>query len=317
LDRRSPERGRNAETACRESTCDNTGIHDSITLKDYDSIVKRRFLEILLFLLLGAAVNVAVAWGYALCLSVDPTVSSAVEYSHGPESEVPSSQVDELYWWEVWKFQRAAACRVLSKYEFPHTVEILDVWPSVDEALAGCPLGRVIDCQPVGTDSRVAVIDGRGWPLLSLSSLVYCEGTPGGIMSLMTTNSPLTQHHVAQAYANCQFHVEWGISLPRPDNTAQHWVDGNYVLPLRPIWPGFAVNTLLYAALLWLFFRAPFDLRRHRRRKRGYCLKCGYDLRGDFFGGVSGMRVESRGRSGVTGRMVPRSASRRKTTSPV
>ena len=52
-----------AGTACAESTCSDGGIHDFITLKSYDSAVKRRFLAILLFLLLGAVVNVAVAWG--------------------------------------------------------------------------------------------------------------------------------------------------------------------------------------------------------------------------------------------------------------
>ena len=51
-------------------------------------------------------------------------------------------------------------------------------------------------------------------------------------------------------------------------------------LPLRPIWPGFAVNTLFYATILWLLIPGPFVLRRLIRRKRGRCPKCGYDLRG-------------------------------------
>jgi hypothetical protein len=51
-------------------------------------------------------------------------------------------------------------------------------------------------------------------------------------------------------------------------------------LPYRPIWPGFAINTLFYAAILWLLFAAPFALRRRRRIKRGLCPACGYDLRG-------------------------------------
>ena len=55
--------------------------------------------------------------------------------------------------------------------------------------------------------------------------------------------------------------------------------DGN-VLPLRPLWPGFAINTVFYALVLWLLFAAPFALRRRRRIKRGLCPKCAYDLRG-------------------------------------
>ena len=52
-------------------------------------------------------------------------------------------------------------------------------------------------------------------------------------------------------------------------------------LPTRPIWPGFAINTAFYAAILWLVIPGPFALRRHIRRKRGMCLACGYDLRGN------------------------------------
>ncbi len=57
-------------------------------------------------------------------------------------------------------------------------------------------------------------------------------------------------------------------------------------LPLRPIWPGFAINTLFYAAILWLLTLGTFTARRMIRRKRGRCIKCGYDLRGTSGGEV-------------------------------
>jgi hypothetical protein len=50
------------------------------------------------------------------------------------------------------------------------------------------------------------------------------------------------------------------------------------LLPLRPIWPGFATNTLFYAAILWLLFAAPFALRHHIRIKRGLCSACAYPI---------------------------------------
>ena len=49
-------------------------------------------------------------------------------------------------------------------------------------------------------------------------------------------------------------------------------------IPLRPIWPGFAINTLFYAAILWGLFAAPLALRRRRRIKRGLCPKCAYPI---------------------------------------
>ena len=49
-------------------------------------------------------------------------------------------------------------------------------------------------------------------------------------------------------------------------------------LPLRPISPGFAVNTFFYAAVLWLVIPGPFALRRFIRRKRGLCPACAYPM---------------------------------------
>ena len=52
------------------------------------------------------------------------------------------------------------------------------------------------------------------------------------------------------------------------------------LLLLRPLWPGFMLNTLLYAAALWFVFFAPFKLRRHLRTRRGLCPACGYPVGG-------------------------------------
>jgi hypothetical protein len=60
------------------------------------------------------------------------------------------------------------------------------------------------------------------------------------------------------------------------------------LLPTKLAWPGFAINTVFYAAVLWMLFAAPFALRRWRRIRRGLCSKCGYDLRGGMSGGGGG-----------------------------
>ncbi len=49
--------------------------------------------------------------------------------------------------------------------------------------------------------------------------------------------------------------------------------------PHRPLWPGFFTNTLFYAVILWALWSAPFAARRIIRRRRGRCVRCGYDLR--------------------------------------
>ena len=49
-------------------------------------------------------------------------------------------------------------------------------------------------------------------------------------------------------------------------------------VPRCLLWPGFAINTLFYAAILWVMFAAPFALRRRLRIKRGLCSACAYPI---------------------------------------
>ena len=86
--------------------------------------------------------------------------------------------------------------------------------------------------------------DARGWPALAMHCTVWKERAVwGGIRLAMNRNRRTS-------------------SL------------GFRSLPLRPIWPGFALNTVFDATLLWL----PFAVRRFLRVKRGLCPKCAYPM---------------------------------------
>ena len=50
------------------------------------------------------------------------------------------------------------------------------------------------------------------------------------------------------------------------------------ILPYEPMWPGFAINTIFYATLLWLLIPGPFALRRFLRLRRGLCPRCAYPM---------------------------------------
>lgn len=58
------------------------------------------------------------------------------------------------------------------------------------------------------------------------------------------------------------------------------------VLPTAPLWRGFIPNTLIYSAATWTLWSIVPLTRRWRRRKRGLCVGCGYDLRGLADGAV-------------------------------
>ncbi len=101
-------------------------------------------------------------------------------------------------------------------------------------------------------------------------------------------------HRNTRWRGNLEASTEWCITVPWP---SQYPWTRSRALPLLPIWPGFAVNTVFYAALLWPLICGPFALRRHLRRKRGLCVACGYDLRGDLTRGCPecGWRREGEG----------------------
>ncbi len=68
---------------------------------------------------------------------------------------------------------------------------------------------------------------------------------------------------------------------PPPLVQVPAWITkAGWKLPVSPLWPGFMVNTLLYAGLVWGAVRCVPAWKRWRRRKRGLCEGCGYDLRG-------------------------------------
>lgn len=52
--------------------------------------------------------------------------------------------------------------------------------------------------------------------------------------------------------------------------------------PNRVLWLGMFINVLFYSALIALSFFCLRYSRRAVRKKRGHCLKCAYDLRGDY-----------------------------------
>jgi hypothetical protein len=204
--------------------------------------------RIFVFLLLGAIVNVAVAWACSLCFRALQSVSSR-----------PATP-RELNWIE-------------SMGEAPHRFD-----PTVENGLGR----RVIS---IGLDD----------PVLD-SSIASLRAQQGGLV--LGTFAPWPTARRLQAgfpfIAFESFHLThtftWekatGIVSP-PTETWGGWLlsptsrmDEERSLPVVPVWPGFAINTVLYAAVVWLTCMGLTVRRRRRSIRRGLCTKCGYDLRG-------------------------------------
>jgi hypothetical protein len=202
--------------------------------------VKRRTRTILVFLLLGAIVNVAVAWGCARFCNVR-------QFSR-------TSSEEDVQWWA-------------------HDGPIGVTHPLTALAASqsrGLRVVLMVYETRIGQDYRLwtqnlAVGYQAGLPLLSMHGENWVSGLPrSALLGGSFTIGPQPTGMEKPRYA---------IKL-YPDPSLTH----SRLLPLKPIWPGFAINTVFYAAILWLLFAAPFALRRRRRIKRCLCPKCAYPV---------------------------------------
>jgi len=191
--------------------------------------MKRATFRIVLFLLLGAIINIAVAWG---CVVFFPIALRP--------GEITIKELSADYQ-QVQCIQRA----------FGRTRE---TW---GERYA---LPVVIDSgSPFGQRPSVSSWERTGWPMRAL----YCSISANELAYTTDGGEVLAAGRDGQ--------IDEGIKLS-PErftvSTSTLPVATWRALPLRLIWPGFAVNTIIYAALVSLFFAGVYQTGRYIRCKR-------------------------------------------------
>ncbi len=216
--------------------------------------MKRRLFKLVVFLVLGAIVNVAVAWACGAWL--DTLNADQVARISSMDSPRLAILINT----------RLGATRVTCRrVDEPYKANLYT------------PLGRApywsrgrlspdqvsLRYRPVGSIMWSAVDEARGWPLRAMMWWADMKSNPLTGATLAVT-------------------VEHGLDLSNLAVTPEF----RSALPVKPIWPGFAINTAFYAAILWMLTLGPFTARRIVRRKRGHCIQCGYNLRGHSGGGV-------------------------------
>jgi hypothetical protein len=220
---------------------------------DTISRMRGRMIVVILLLLGGAIVNVAVAWG--LSSLVEWTIDdSIVELQSQSPSEYAGAGVTVM---------RGTGCRKLSVL----VTEFSGGWRGVQNLRAELPrwvgayLSRdsLADLRPESSVWRERFIEAAGWPMSSTSGSYVVEWR-GPISTAVV---------VKQSCA---------VIIPRRSGTWAGYAAMSRVLTLRPIWPGFAINTIFYAAILWMMFVFPFVLRRGLRTWRGLCPVCAYPI---------------------------------------
>ena len=196
--------------------------------------MRGRAVTILLFLLIGAALNVAVAW--ACAIGYDP--------ARHPTLFTDVASTEDLAWWSSRK-----------PAEFPDmAVDIATL------SRCGLSVRQVVASEEVDIDDfRFCDTFGEmraGWPMNCLEGSVW-------------------------------LHYDWARGFHKIPDAVLLTTGGSNArwLPVRPIGLGLAVNIVFFGIVLWLVVRGPFVLRACIRRRRGRCINCGYDLRGDLAAG--------------------------------
>ncbi len=218
--------------------------------------MKRRLFKLVVFLLLGAVVNVAVAWRCAAWVDISIAENNVgLTDLNGPQWLFGSRDclgTTRLFmrprWYDLYHEPLA-----LFEGSVPY-------WSKVSER----PDPRDRD-QLYAPKNFLRYETAAGWPARSM--MWFTETTDTAWAGGANDKAP-----------------QWCIELS-PDTSRSPAHLQRRGIPLLPIWPGFAINTVFYATILWLLTLGPFTARRMIRRNRGHCIKCGYDLRGDFSAG--------------------------------
>ncbi len=206
-------------------------------------VIRRWIVRAIVFLLLGAAVNVAVAWGCALFYSSEHLVPNSTaelfDGTHGLSDERKLQLARAALQGRSVQLTDIHGSRMGSGYFEVHVLYV--------------SIGSPSNSQNEPAVTMQVWARQSGWPMPCLWSFCTSVG-------------------LDQVVLHSSFRAPDWISPT---------IDGSKVnrhLPTQPMWSSFAINTVLFGFILWLLFAAPFALRRWRRVRRGMCPKCAYPV---------------------------------------
>ena len=225
------------------------------------AIVKRAVV----FLIAGAIVNLAVAWGIACAresMTVERNQGGYFAIRNRPGSVVLQQRFGMTDLW--WRDTREQNSKLMSAAQL--VKDRIESWKQrasneprmasgrTRELMTQVPRWGTFGGEPLQQTVVAGGDIGFGFPAVGLWMQTTCD-----FIDLTTTN--------------VQLHGGWRIR-GRIEARANDFI----ALPLRPIWPGFAINTIFYAAILWVMFATPGRVRRAIRCKRGLCPACAYPV---------------------------------------
>jgi len=233
--------------------------------------VKRRLFKLAItlstFLLIGIITTVIVSWIMVVLAARDIWITSLI-----PEEETwvgPWPTSDPT--WEVAYEQMGGLHQIWSSpycngYMMTNDEYIKYGYTSIEKWMPSWAFPRASRPESLHPTCNNYIIEtASGWPLLALYSsadrVFTFEDYPPMDKSIFGVN----------------FDYHRGISsswLESEETELRH------TLPLKPLWIGFVLDSVIYGAMWGLLFLIPIQLRQFIRYSTGRCRKCGYNLKG-------------------------------------
>jgi hypothetical protein len=208
---------------------------------------RRRVILLITCVVLGAIINVAVAWSCAIWSRPNVTKAFAL----------PQAVTDDLW-------------LRLAPLSWSIHIQKCETGPIIPHGSRQETFGLTLD---VALVSRVCVVkhgplesNSIGVFVVDWSVIEYRMGWPiRSVWANAARTSDTKELTIAGAW---QF----------PENITWARIGRGQVLPYRPFWTGFIINSVFFAAIIWLLIRGPFEIRRRVRQYRGQCQACGYPI---------------------------------------
>lgn len=222
--------------------------------------------------LLGVLLNVLVAWSMLLIPRVSAPADLQMAQIRDPHTDRPYRAVySATYQWiGVHERQLYLTPRARPR-PLPKRTGVYWTWLPLDTPAN--PLDRTTtlfaEFAPPQPDWTVISTIRVGFPALALGCDTLVEDfalQPDGTLK-------------TDARAGFLSRVDGAAGNPRPIV----WPHARSTLvPYRPIWIGFVINSIFYTLLVLIAFWVHRQIRHARRMRRGRCPWCGYELHHDF-----------------------------------
>jgi hypothetical protein len=208
--------------------------------------MRSRIVLVMILLASGAITTVAMAWLCAMLAKVaafDPQLMAALRRDAFDAGTMTLSDGTAGRPWIVMAYPSFGAQLIDLRIEISGT-----------SGMPGTP-GKPIDYFN-GPAPHVGVIR-SGWPIIAMEGRVEYDAS----------RSPRPK---PPAY-------RWAVQIPNRAITGDRFAQSR-MLPLKPLWPGFALSTLLHAAVILAIWMTARFTRRWLRQFRGRCPACAYPV---------------------------------------